>query len=736
MYNFALHINSDPSIAVHPVWPDSVVRNYDKENGEQFYRNKLSGKFTFVRSEFDTMLAAPFDARFRLVIERNDNPSVTFWEGYFHKTDCSWDEDSRLVEVQPITLDLYDDILGGVNKEYNLLDLFPETDTVIYKKQPLIQIYLSNSDFVTNFLSGVWWEQPVIERITGALLPGYYFGFDSIPNTAKNFIAGDDLVPDVSGSYIQDGVGGTERDDGAYGFIYQDIGNGGDQWTIVDRNDSDTVVYVGNVGEPLLFPTEQPHGSQDNIFLTSLTSSSRCRIFYAATYARYLTNELEVNGTPTQLLNNPNNDPIINGVPTNLLPNPDITSEAYGYTRVLELEINELIGFGGNSSTPDRFRKFNEDAINNSGEYFTKPTAPGGRVAYPLVNTEWTEVSWWFYYTDALRDLQEDGSKDVSLRHAYPLSSVIKVLLGEISPNTTYEETTVYSDFLNNLSGNPVSGDKYVRLFITPKTNIKKGDYDHPAETANIKFSSVMNMLKSVYQLHWHIDENDRFRLEHISWYMNGGSYSTVNVGYDLTQLIEAKTRKRWSFKSKKYVYDKLELPDRIISSWMDKGSLPFDGFNIDITSTFVQKGEEEERRVDLFTTDIDFVQTQPGSISDDGFMLIAASKDIDDNWSVNFKELTADGNEYKIQNGELSNIHLHPSYHKHNLPAPDVTINNDPATATTVKRYKSQEITFPVGTDPDPMQLIETDLGQGKLDKLEINLVTSAAKATIKHDQ
>lgn len=721
MYNFALHINSDPSIAVHPVWPDSVVRNYDKENGEQFYRNKLSGKFTFVRSEFDTMLAAPFDARFRLVIERNDNPSVTFWEGYFYKTDCSWDEDSRLVEVQPITLDLYDDVLSGKDKEFDLIQLSPEIERLRYKKQPLIQLYLKGASLLKNVLSGNTWETPVSTPVfTSGELTTFGFAKGVGGSSVRTIVPTDGtLNPDISGQYLDDEAGNIERDDSAYGFVFGNLGNG-NRWNVVDRNDSDTVVYEGILADSDLFGAAR--FKDQGTLLTSVTSASTCRVFQAELWSRFLTDLDEVNT-----------------VPTTDLPSPDITNEEFGYKKYVGLGAtrDNFNVSDGHQVEPTRFGRIAEDSTLNAREYFTQYQTGTSETPILLHDTEWTEASWWFYYTPFLRDIQEDAATDIVLKHAYPLGSVINQLLGQISTGITYEETTAFSDFLNNTSGNPVSFDKYIRLFITPKSNIKVGNYDHPATKAAIKFIDVMTMLKTVYNCYWHIDETNRFRIEHVSWYMNGGSYPDVNIGYDLTLLIEAKTRKRWSFKSKKYTYDKDKLPEQLKYSWMDKVSRSFDGYNIEVNSSFVQKGNIEEKRSDMFTTDLDFAQAQASSISNDGFMLLAGNDLIDsEDYIVNFKELTANNEAYKVQNGELSNIHLHPSYHKHNLPAPDVTINNEATTATTVKRYKSQEITFPVGTDPDPMQLIETDLGQGKLDKLEINLVTSAAKATIKHDQ
>lgn len=722
-YNFGLFLDGFP-YTVYPIWKDTMNLDIDLEENEQFFREKLSEGFCFVRADFDLINDSPLETHFRLVIEDNSNLGVTFWQGDFYKTDLKdVDEDNRTLEVLPNPIDGYDDILARKDKVFNLIDLAPEREEVLYVKQTLIQLYVPGSEFVTNFLDGTWWQQPVIES-TGSLNDletVYKFGFDSIPNTVKTFVAGPSqggMVPDVSGEYIQDGFGGTERVDNAYGFVLQDIGNGGDQWTIVDRNNSDTVVYAGPVGEFFLIGGwDFTGGTVQGLILTSETSSSVCRIFTGYVYARYLTDELTVNGTPTEEL-----------------PSPDITNDSFGYKRVLPIEVNEVIPFGTTTIEPDRYGKVVDDAANNAGQYFNTPVSPNGNRLYPLVRSEWLEVSFWFYYTAALRQLQEDGSRQVVLRHAYPLASVIKVLLREIAPGITYEETTDYSDFLNNTSANPVSSDNYVRLFITPKTNVKVGDYDQAATIADIKFSQVLDFLRNAYDLYWHVDEQNRFRIEHVSWYEKGGSYAAEVVGQDLTTFVEPKTSLPWDFKSNVFNYDKGDLPEQIKFNWMDKTSVPFDGFNIDIRSVFVQKGTVKSKPIDVFTSDLDFMQVIPSLIANEGFAVLACD-DVSGEWVVPFVSLTADGEDYKIQNGKLSFVYLHPRYHKNNLPAPNITINKVDDTATTVTRFRNQELTFPFPNDLNPMELVETNAGNGRIKTASINLISRTAKAQIKHN-
>ena len=168
----------------------------------------------------------------------------------------------------------------------------------------------------------------------------------------------------------------------------------------------------------------------------------------------------------------------------------------------------------------------------------------------------------------------------------------------------------------------------------------------------------------------------------------------------------------------------------------MDETSLPFDGFNIDVRSAFVQKGSVKSKSISRFTSDVDFIQVQPSSIDNEGFVVLACIQDIDDNWYVPFVEIDADGEEYKVQNGNLAFTYLHPKFHVHNMPAEDVTVNKADDTATTVVKFKKQELTFPFPNGLNPMELVQTNIGLGSIKSVSVNLISQSAKAQIYYNE
>ena len=51
-----------------------------------------------------------------------------YYKAKFMKTDCTFNDDDKLVTVQPETIDQYNDVLAGLEKEYNLIELAPQIE--------------------------------------------------------------------------------------------------------------------------------------------------------------------------------------------------------------------------------------------------------------------------------------------------------------------------------------------------------------------------------------------------------------------------------------------------------------------------------------------------------------------------------------------------------------------------------------------------------------------------------
>ena len=144
---------------VFPIYKDDLAKNYEKESGQEFFRAKLSGKLTFQSDDYTFIVSKAFDTQFvlEIFISYNAGQSWTsYWRGTFWKTDCEFDDDAQTVVVQPTVLDQYNDILAGLDKEYNLIDLAPSMAQIQADKRPMVQVYVPGQNVIGCFLSGMW----------------------------------------------------------------------------------------------------------------------------------------------------------------------------------------------------------------------------------------------------------------------------------------------------------------------------------------------------------------------------------------------------------------------------------------------------------------------------------------------------------------------------------------------------------------------------------------------------
>lgn len=728
-YRFFLQIGEDGTKqTVRPNYKDDLTLDYELETNQRFYRAKLSGKINFVRADYDIINNAPFDSEFFLYIVKNDDWGQTYKQYYkakFMKTDCTFNDDDKLVTVQPETIDQYNDVLAGLEKEYNLIELAPQIEFLTIRKRPLIQIYSPGDSIVSCFLGGTNWEQDANATTDQkALIGTYHFALCNIlkeiyitPNNGSPAI--------ISGLYTGRMVTGSSVDTfqgklypelnvNYYIYIAQKRVGGlpiGAVAVEIRKQSDDTAMFRYTKTSTSPFDTLE-------FDLTAVEGSGAKGKMHASMksyniYARYL---LDV-----EKIDNLNTYP---------LPSEDIVDNNRNYRRVIGYAIDVAFISNNFSDTPTEW------GLADNGKYFAPPYSIYGQTFYPIARSTWRYASLWFgfYLMDWI--LEENARKAYTLRDAFTLSSCINVLLKEFAPGITHEATPEYSQFLYN-TNNPISGQSF-KLLISQKSNIINGEYKTPAQKAPITLQQIMTMLRDIYKCYWYI-EDGKFKIEQVSWFRNGGSYGyNPIIDYDLTQLENVRNGKKITFATSEYSFDKVEMPERYQFEWMDDVTTPFEGLPIEITSKYVTAGKIEEINISNFTSDIDLMLLNPGAISSDGFALFAAvTPSGGGQLELPFTKQTVDGVEYFLQNGYLAFINIQPTYWVYDMPARNFKINNSPDYAMGgLERKKKQTLNFPAGTtDPNPMRLVKTYIGNGQVDKLSVNLCSRNIKATLKYD-
>ena len=727
-YRFFLQIGEDGTKqTVRPNYKDDLTLDYELETNQRFYRAKLSGKINFVRADYDIINDAPFDSEFFLYIEKSDDWGQTYNQYYkakFMKTDCTFNDDDKLVTVKPETTDQYDDVLAGLEKEYNLIELAPQIEFLTIRKRPLIQIYVPGDSIVSCFLGGTNWEQDanattdqnaliqtyhfalcnILKEIqitshgSPAVISGLYTGRMATGASANNFEG--KLYPELNGNYyiciLQQRIGGLP-----FGAVAVEIRKQSDDTAMFRYTKTTTSPF-----DTLEFDLTAVEGS-------GATGTMHADMKSYNIYARYLCDVEKIDD--------------LNTYP---LPADDIVDNNRNYRRSIGYAIDVAFISNNFSDTPTEW------GLADNGKYFAPPYSVYGQTFYPIARSTWRYASLWFgfYLFDWI--LEGKARKAYTLRDVFTLSSCINVLLKEFAPGITHEATPEYSQFLYN-TNNPISGKSF-KLLISQKSNIINGEYQTPAQKAPITLQQIMTMLRDIYKCYWYI-EDGKFKIEQINWFRNGGSYGyNPIIDYDLTQLENVRNGKKLAFATSEYSFDKVDMPERYQFEWMDDVTTPFEGLPIEITSKYVTAGKVEEINISNFTSDIDLMLLNPGAISSDGFALFAAvTPSGGGQLELPFTRQTVEDIEYYLQNGYLAFINIQPTYWVYDMPARNFKINNAQSHAMGgIERKKKQTLNFPAGTtDPNPMQLVKTYIGNGQVDKLSVNLCSRNIKATLKYD-
>lgn len=720
-YRYSLEVDG-VFTTVAPIVADGVKRVVKKADDGEYYRTTLDGSLDFVRADYELIVGTSIEEQINFNMEKWDGTEwQTYFSGYFTKADCRFSVDEcggGLCTVSIKPRDFYDAILGGMDKEFDLIELEPEKTGFNFTRQPIFQVYALGDSVLTCYLGGTYFELDVPTPVTDTadMFSAYFFGYIG----THLAVFGEGLDPDVSGEYINDvtlaslsaSPSYVRKSDGAYKIRL----TGGAQWEIYDPTSG--VVYYRSAVSAALFEDELP----------SLLDSTPAYVRGKNMFARFITNQVAVGVTPTSAI-----------------PASDIVSNPAAYERVLAIGLTDsvvpagtdwegvIIASSGHSTSPTRYGKYSDDAPEYAGEYFTIPAGVGSGAIYPQGQSAWIGASFWFQYDATLRGFQESGAALVQIADAYKFADALSAVIQELNPAVGHLESAAYSDFLYGAS-NAIRGTLRYPI-ITPKSNITVGQYSQPAKKGPIRLSELLQLARVAWNCFWYIDTSGKFILEHISFFDNGGTYSGTEVSEDLTTLLDPQTGKNWEWGANVWEYDVDAMPERIESGWMDRTTREFDGYPINIRSIYVQAGNIESRKATRFTADVDYMQLQPEDIAKEGFAVVecSVSKGI---YTVPYLEVALpDGSEFKLQNGYLAFIYLHPNYHRYGLPASLIRMNEEDTTALSVTRRLIQSLEYPLISVTDYLALVTTGKGSGKVLEFREDVNGQYVEARIAHN-
>ena len=362
----------------------------------------------------------------------------------------------------------------------------------------------------------------------------------------------------------------------------------------------------------------------------------------------------------------------------------------------------------------------------------------------PISRSSWANTSIWAIIPDEWSSFESQFRTQFTLKDAFSLADTIKALLHKIDPLVKFEATAEYSRFFYEGDTStpiiPFDGSRigYVP-FIAPKSNVLKGNYDQAAQKAEITFEQLMNMLRDCFRCYWYIDDSNRLRIEHVSYFMKGLSYTSPGLQFDLTKKYDKFNKKTVLYAQEATSYSKDDLNSRYEFSWMDDSTDTFEDMEIDVKSLYIQSDKTEEVNSEAFSTDIDLMLYAPDKFSEDGFALMMADKNTGRVPIAAVSGLRDDEYIYTYsvtpQNYLCSWLYL-ARYYMLDMPAYHIEYTRAPSAdayrVTGIKQCMQQDIEFQTDEKIDLNKAIKTSVGTGIIDSLSVNIDTHLISATL----
>lgn len=722
-----------------PIFGEDVKLQLTRESDQIFRREKLNGTFRFVGKDFDLIANCSANTEFTLEFYR-ENEFVG--KGTFYKTDCLMDYDNKTCEVSLTTTDKYEKIMNGLNNKYNLIKLAPVTERAVLTRRAVLQLYTKGEDVLTNVFGGVHFEQKAEEiNEYETLTNNYHFGRPLPLMVISILIYQGSTEAAAVGSYL---LSSESEDQYARYYIFKNTRN---NYTIKTRvGPRGGSIFSIGVTLTLLGPdntqlgiceydynTFFSLGEHDVTFNDSIGGvvirATGKQYFQGEVYARLLTPVYYSSGFPR--------------------PTEDITEYNDNYQGVIPFNPQDLVPYvtsgAVKSTTPTEW------GIDSEGRYFTAPALTDeqkttGVSPIPFGRSHWEILSTWLMVDRNLSTQIDTYGRTFELKDAYSVANCIKVLLNEIDPDISFEETSEHSIFLSSKPGDvvelidayPFPRARGARLFLTPITNVKKTRYEQAAQRGDITLKQIFDMLRNVYRCYWWIDSDNRLRIEHITYLKNSMMYldSFIRPQVDLTKMLSLPTAKKWGFNTNTVQGDKSRCPARYEFGWGDAQTEPFNGYAIDIKDKYIDQSKTEKFTIENIVTDLDYVIINPNGVNDDLFALFEAY-DTNKAVALPYVRLSNTSPMYRLQNGYCSFLFAETSYYPYDLSGWQAKANGEDLSVIGTKPFKSQSLSFPITLgQARSVDYIRTEMGVGEMDSIDIDADTLHANAKVYYSE
>lgn len=261
-------------------------------------------------------------------------------------------------------------------------------------------------------------------------------------------------------------------------------------------------------------------------------------------------------------------------------------------------------------------------------QYFAPPDDTADWI--PLAEDNWNYASMWYTIEPSVPNGLDDPAKIGTFRwtRCWTIGCCIMHLLKRITNDkVVFSESTDYSQFLYG-NPNPVEGHEPFQWLVTQKSNVM-----HPAASGAarciVRLDWFLELLRNAFNCYyWFERRNDGrydFRIEHVEYFRNGGTYTPNTQDdppLDLTRLKpyrnflrNGQPAKRYADKTNRYTFDLDNMVEKYTYSWQgDGGSDDFRGNPMYFRAGWIEKGSSEDHQVDNIFADLGWLMLNAGT--------------------------------------------------------------------------------------------------------------------------
>lgn len=749
---------TDGQTSTAQVTPDyrDIKRTWQRQNGHIYHNESLNGTVKFKDTDFDLIHGQSLYARFALAVY---DKGVRVGRCEFRKTDCRFDVDHKLIELQLRVSDRYKKIEDNADKEINLVKQGLGKKSLSLSLYPIKQFYVNGSSDICQFKQQYVGSPSVAGQTSHAILEKMYFsvttrGADiskmlgaTVGGVVRIETSPTPLMGVVAGDYYNNTAVGYENYSivGNYGSVYKKLWKDGN----VGVGDFVKVtLFMALVGGSYYYRVDyhRAGATGDGQPWAVILSSSATDIPVETPWSsRVYCNDADTFVSRTAAL-------IYRVTPAtgyiDVNNRQGVTVKFWeGYTRVCFADstgsplLNEGLDiadiYRGNYLTALPFSTPTKACVSNRVDDNNNPLPPDDNDVWsPIDRNSWhNSMSFWLRKDDGLPTRYMESHRATKIiQDFYTFGDAIKAVINDIDSSVIFESDTDHSKFLFS-NVNPLTQEQQKPMYVTQKSNILNVGYDYPAWLAPIKWQQIETLLRNAFNCYWdiYIDAvgNKHLRIEHLAFYENGMSYDgTTPATLDLHGIYNSANEIPYSFRTDRWEWDKANAASTYEYGWMDNQSEIFNGHDIIIPEEYrlFSDDSKEERRVDWFSSDIDFLVVVPSECSSDGFAIV-------------MEDLSRDGwvmqdfnNIYGGQNWRLSLTYMQPRYCIAGLYSPIVEIDGERISNGILARMRTAEVKFkiPEGRTITPLTVLFTDAGTGTIEKLEKDLNSDTFTATL----